>query len=99
MVQMNLWDKISKVKWNLLVVYGATQEEYKFDFPSELSRFCDANSDPILIGDDFNMIRYAKEKSSNIGVHRHNGVSKSIIGFFELREPIMNGRIFTWSNN
>jgi hypothetical protein len=49
MIQMNLWDKVNKVKWNLLVVYGAAQEEHKFEFLSKLARFYDANSDPILI--------------------------------------------------
>jgi hypothetical protein len=50
MIQMNLWDKENRVKLNLLVVYGAAQEENKFEFLSELSRFCDANSDLFLIG-------------------------------------------------
>lgn len=99
MLQMNLWDKENKLKWNLLVVYGAAQDEHKFEFLSELSIFCDANSDPILIGRDFNIIIYAKEKSSNWGVHRHSGVFNSIIHFFELRELIMNGGLYTWSNN
>ena len=82
MIQMNLWDKENRVKWNLLVVYGAAQDENKFEFLSELSRFCDANSDPILIGGDFNLIRFAKEKSSNRGVHKHSGIFNSIIHFF-----------------
>lgn len=63
------------------MVYGAAQEEHKFEFLSELSRFCDTNSEPILIGGDFNIIRYAKEKNSNRGVHKHTGVFNSIILF------------------
>lgn len=39
MLQLNLWDKINKIKWNLLVVYGAAQEENKLDFLTELSAF------------------------------------------------------------
>lgn len=35
MLQMNLWDKEVRVKWNLLIVYGA-EEENKISF---LSRF------------------------------------------------------------
>ena len=57
MLQMNLWDKINKIKWNLLVVYGAAHEENKMDFLSELSSFCSKNKEPILIGGDFNIIR------------------------------------------
>lgn len=32
MIQMNLWDKVMKTKWNLLVVYGAVQDENKMSF-------------------------------------------------------------------
>jgi len=31
-LQMNLWDKESRIKWNLLVVYGAAQDEHKMIF-------------------------------------------------------------------
>jgi len=40
MLKMNLWDKVLKIKWNLLTVYGAAQEENKLSFLSELSHFC-----------------------------------------------------------
>jgi len=96
MIQMNLWDKENKLKWNLIVVYGPAHDDLKFDFLCELSRFCDASAEPFLIGADFNIIRYANEKSSNRGVHRHSGVFNSIIHFFELRELIMSRGIYTW---
>jgi exonuclease III len=59
---MNLWDKFLKLKWNLLVVYGAAQEESKMAFLTELSQFCASNSETLLICGDFNIIRYIKEK-------------------------------------
>jgi exonuclease III len=62
MIPLNLWDKFLKLKWNLLVVYGAAQEESKMTFLTELSQFCASNSEPLLIGGDFNIIRYIKEK-------------------------------------
>lgn len=37
MIQMNLWDKENKLKWNLIVVYGPAHDELKFDFLSELA--------------------------------------------------------------
>lgn len=43
MLQMNLWDKQNKIKWNLLVVYGAAQDDNKIEFLSELSSFCSKN--------------------------------------------------------
>jgi hypothetical protein len=33
MLKMNLWDKELKLKWNVLVVYGAAQEDKKIFFP------------------------------------------------------------------
>ena len=53
------------------MVYGAAQEEHKSAFLDELSSFCSTNSEPILIGGDFNIIRYANERNKMDGVHRH----------------------------
>ena len=39
MIQLNLWDKVLKIKWNLLVLYRAAHEENKNVFLSELSHF------------------------------------------------------------
>ncbi|WVZ79382.1 hypothetical protein U9M48_026963, partial [Paspalum notatum var. saurae] len=40
MLQMDLWDKQLKIKWNLIVVYGPAHEEGKKEFLAELSSFC-----------------------------------------------------------
>jgi exonuclease III len=63
MLQMNLWDKTKKIKWNFLVVYGSAHEEDKMDFLTELSSFCSKNREPIMIGGDFNIIRYNNERN------------------------------------
>lgn len=99
MLNLNLWDKVLKIKWNLLVVYGAAQEENKLTFLTELSHFCATNNDPMIIGGDFNIIRYSKEKNSRDRVHKHTHVFNSLIHFYELRELIMTGGTFTQSNN
>jgi len=70
MIQLNMWDKVLKIKWNLLVVYGAAHEENKNVFLSELSYFCANNDEALLNGDDFNIIRYFEGKKNNMdGVH------------------------------
>jgi len=69
MIQLNMWDKVLKIKWNLLVVYEAAHEENKNVFLSELSHFCANNDEPLLIGGDFHIIRYSKEKNNMDGVH------------------------------
>jgi hypothetical protein len=38
-LQHNIWDKMLKVKWNLLNVYGAPHEDQK-EFLRELAMFC-----------------------------------------------------------
>jgi len=50
------------LKWNLLVVYGASKEDKKLSFLTELSHFCASNTEPMMIGGDFNIIRYLNEK-------------------------------------
>lgn len=50
MIQLNLWDRRCKLKWNLIIVCGDAQEEGKLPFLSELSSFCSTNFDPFLIG-------------------------------------------------
>ena len=99
MLQMNVWDNALKIKWNLQVVYGAAQEENKLVFLAELSHFFASNTEPMIVGDGFNIIRYSNENSTLNGVHRYTPLFNSIIQFYELRELIMNGRMFTWSNN
>lgn len=67
MLQLNLWDKKLKAKWNLITVYGAAQEDRKEAFLSELANFCGKSKEPYIIGGDFNIIRYAHEKNKVVG--------------------------------
>jgi exonuclease III len=99
MIQLNLWDKILKIKWNLLVVCGSAHDENKMSFLAELSNLCTHNSEPMIISGDFNIIRYLKEKNTMDGVHRHTALFNFLIHFYGLRELVMNGGLFTWSNN
>lgn len=64
-------------------MYGAAQEEHKLEFLAELSAFCSRNSEPILIGGDFNIIRYAKERNKPGGVQRYSDTFNSLIHFYE----------------
>lgn len=99
MIQLNLWDKRMKSKWNLVVVYGAAQDEGKIPFLSELSNFCSNSQEPTLIGGDFNIIRFAHEKNTNCGVHEYTQLFNSLINFYELREIALSGGGYTWTNN
>lgn len=50
MLLVNLWDKQKRVKWDLLVVYGATHDDNKIAFLTKLAHFYALSSDPLLIG-------------------------------------------------
>jgi hypothetical protein len=41
----------------LVAVYGAAQDEQKPDFLAELVRMCEDEHLPLIVGDDFNIIR------------------------------------------
>jgi hypothetical protein len=62
MLQMNLWDKEKRGKWNLINVYGAAQDEKKEDFLSELALFCSKNKEPYLLCGDFNIISFLQRR-------------------------------------
>ena len=49
-LQFNLWDKVHKVKWNFLNVYGAPHVENKEDFLTKLASFCGNCHEPFMIG-------------------------------------------------
>ena len=45
--------------------YGATQDDFKADFLRELVNLAKDNQHPILIGGDFNILRYRQEKNND----------------------------------
>jgi hypothetical protein len=49
--------------WEVINVYGPVQYEFKGQFLQELYQKIRACDVPIMVGGDFNMIRYAHEKS------------------------------------
>ena len=67
MLQMDLWDKKLKTKWNFMNVYGAAQEENKREFLAALAGFCSKNKSPFLVGGDFNIIRFSSKKVNPLG--------------------------------
>lgn len=52
-----------------------------------------------MIAGHLNLIIYANEINRNVGVHRNSGMFNTLIYLHELRELIMIGGMFTWSNN
>jgi exonuclease III len=66
---------------------------------SELALFCSKNKEPYLLCGDFNIIRFSSEKNNSNPIHRHSDTFNAIINAYELRELVMTGGIYTWSND
>jgi exonuclease III len=64
MIRTLVIQKESGFIWNFINVYGATQNDQKQKFLSELSSFCSKCSHPMLIGGDFNILRKDSDKNS-----------------------------------
>jgi lysine/ornithine N-monooxygenase len=52
--------------FSITTVYGTAYEEKKKDFLNELYDVIGNNRGPCLIGRDFNLVRYQKDKSNGI---------------------------------
>jgi hypothetical protein len=53
----------------------------------------------LLIGGDFNLLRFSFEKNKTLRKNRHNDIFNQVINLYELRELMMTSGLFTWSNN
>jgi hypothetical protein len=52
-------------KWALVVVYGPTQAKHKESFLAEFVNMCSHKNLPLLMGGDYNILRYPSEKNND----------------------------------
>ena len=81
------------------MVYGAAQDVYKSDFLRELVNMAKDNPYPILIGGDFNLLRFPHEKSRGRFDEHWPFLFNVDIDSLDLREVTMLERQFTWANS
>lgn len=65
MISANIFDKKLKKTWSFANVYGPAQDELKDSFLAELSSFCFKAKYPMLLGGDFNILRFSSKKTKN----------------------------------
>jgi endonuclease/exonuclease/phosphatase family metal-dependent hydrolase len=82
-----------------VLVYGAAHEEYQANFFHELVNLAKDNPYPIIIGGDFNLLRFPFEKSKGQFDDHWPFLFNVVIDILDLREVSMIGRQFTWANN
>ena len=83
---------------SLVTVYRAAQDEFKADFLRELVNLAKDNPYTILIGADFNILRYRQENNDHFDDY-WPFLFNAVIDSLNLREVSMSGRQFTWANN
>jgi hypothetical protein len=62
-VKFHLVTKSDNFEWSLVVVYGAAQDAQKGEFLAKLVCMCENDPLPMLVGGDFNIIRWQEEKT------------------------------------
>jgi endonuclease/exonuclease/phosphatase family metal-dependent hydrolase len=79
--------------------YDAAQAAFKADFLRELVNLAKDNPHPILIGGDFNFLRFSHEKSKGQFDGQRTFLFNTVIDSLDLREVSLSGRQFTWAKN
>jgi exonuclease III len=98
-IEAEVWDKKIKISLRLVIIYGPAHEERREQFLRELSTICAKNDLPMIVGGDFNILRYSSEKNKTFYANRFSDMFNWIINSYGLREITLNGGRFTWSNN
>jgi exonuclease III len=98
-IRVTLQDLKIQRKWKLVLVYGAAQEADKEEFLRELGDICCNQRLPMLIGGDFNILRFPSDKNKTMRKNKWTDLFNAIINTYELREIDMSSGQYTWSNN
>jgi mannosylglycoprotein endo-beta-mannosidase len=85
--------------WKFIVVYGPVYDEQRQVFLNELDYVMSSWQGPLLIGGDFNLVRFLSNKSNSIIDHRWADGFNNWIDRWGLIELNASNRKFTWINN
>jgi hypothetical protein len=98
-IKLTIRNKADNFIWSLVAVYGAAQDAFKADFLCELVNLAKDNRYPMIIGGDFNLLRFQHEKSKGHFDSHWPFLFNVVIDSLDLREVDMVGRQFTWANS
>jgi hypothetical protein len=94
-IKLSIRNRADDFIWSLVAVYGAAQDAFKANFLRELVNLAKDNPYPILIGGDFNLLRFQHEKSKGHFFSHWPFLFNVVIDSSDLREVSMVGRQFT----
>ena len=92
-------DKKEKRTLSLVTVYGPAHEEGRENILAELAQICSTNVYPMILGGDFNILRFSSEKNKSFSGNKSTDRFNWVINTHELRDLPLVGRMYTWSNN
>jgi hypothetical protein len=98
-IKLYIRNRVDNFTRSLVTVYGAAQDEFKADFLRELVNLAKDNPYPMIIGGDFNLLRFRHEKSKGRFDDHWPFLFNAVIDSLDLREVSMIGRQFTWANS
>jgi hypothetical protein len=93
-IKLHIRNKSDNFIWSLVSVYGAAQDVHKPAFLWELVNLAKDNPHPIIIGGDFNLLRYPHEKSRGRFYTHWPFLFNAVIDSLDLRAVSMGGRQF-----
>jgi hypothetical protein len=94
-MKLYICNRADNFTWSLVAVYGAAHEEFKADFLRELVNLAKDNPYPILIGGEFNLLRFRHERSKGRFDEHWPFLFNDAIDTLDLREVLKIGRQFT----
>ena len=95
LLQLKFLTKKLKKNICLVSVYGPAQEEGKEAFLTELANICFKNKEPMLIGGDFNILRFSEDKNKAFCPNKFTDMFNLIINSYALQEVTLNGGLYT----
>jgi hypothetical protein len=98
-IKLHVRNKADNFIWSLVAVYGGAQDEFKANFLREIVNLAKDNPHPIIIGGEFNLLRFRHEKSKGCFDSHWTFLFNVVIDSLYLREVSMVGRQFTWDNS
>jgi hypothetical protein len=94
-----LLDKKTNLSWRLVIVYGSPYDEGKPEFIDELYLVLSKWQGPTIVGGDFNLYRFALDKSNGRINQKMADHFNDFINKWDLVEVSPSNRKFTWSIN
>ena len=87
------------IEFRVVTVYGSSYEEHKEEFISELHSLFVENAAPTLVGGDFNLVRFSRDKSNGNINRKWSDKFNAWVEIWSLLKIKLSSRKYTWANN